>query len=84
MNHIIVNYRLFTTNQNVLVYSNGECIYQCEVPLNQVNNTVASLRKQYDVKRIDLCGNGDYLQKFKAEMLTQFGNNECEIFIKRR
>lgn len=84
MNHIIVDFQPFTLKQNVLVYVDGECVKQTAVEVDQITDVVTGLSKQYNIKQIDLCGNENYLSKFKANMLNKFEDDDCEINIIQR
>lgn len=81
MDHIIVNFCPFTMNQNVLVYQNGVCVEQLSLPIERIKDSVFGLKNKYNISQIDLCGNQDYLSKIKAEMLTDFKNENCNINI---
>lgn len=84
MNHIIVDFQPFTLKQNVLVYVDGECVKQTAVEVDQITDVVTGLSKQYNIKQIDLCGNENYLFKFKANMRNKFENSDYEINIIQR
>jgi hypothetical protein len=84
MSHIICDFRPFDMNQGIMVYVNGECVKSLSVGINQVTNVVNTLKNQYNIKQIDLCGNESYLSKFKANMLNKFEDSDCEINIIQR
>lgn len=81
MNNIIVNFNPFMLEQSVLMYSDGNCIEEIHSPIDRVTDVVMGLKNKYNVDRIDLCGNSDYLSRFKAEMNLKFGNNNTQINI---
>lgn len=84
MNHIIVDFQPFTLKQNVLVYVNGECVKQTAVEVDQITDVVTGLSKQYNIKQIDLCGNENYLFKFKTQISTEFSDNPIEVDIVKK
>lgn len=84
MTHIVCDFRPFDMNQGIMVYRDGECVKSLSVGVNQIVNVVNSLKNQYNVEQIDLCGNEHYLSKFKADMLSKFNDNNCEINIIQR
>lgn len=83
MNHIICVFRPFTMNQNVMVYINGECVKTVSVDVDRIIDVVNGFKNQYNIDKIELCGNQSYLSKFQAEMNSKFGNS-CEINVIKR
>lgn len=85
MKHIIVNFHDFAFDQEILVYIDGVCEKQMQVPVSDLTNVVFGLSDLYNITQIDMCGNPEYLSKFKAELLTKYSNTNLEInIIKRR
>ncbi len=72
MNHIICDFHPFTMNQNILVYMNGECVKTVSVTVDRVVDTVNGLCKQYGIHQIDLCGNQNYLERYKNLLNAKF------------
>lgn len=84
MGHIIVNFQPFVVEQEILVYTNGECVYQAKVEIDRVPSVVKGLKNKFNIDKIDLCGNSQYLSRFKAELGSEFDNDETEITIYQR
>ena len=68
-NHIIVNFQPFVAKQEILVYINGNCEKQIYVSVDRIVDSVKGLKSTYNINKIDLCGNRDYLSFFKEKML---------------
>ena len=84
MEHIIVNFQPFVSNQHIMVYREGACIEQQYVDCNEVINTVVLLSNKYNITNIDLCGNTDFLKEWKNDLQvnTNFANkNNLNITI---
>lgn len=75
MTSIAVNFQPFMMNQKVYAYSDGHIVEEMDVPLDDVNNAVNTLSTKFNADEINLIGNQDYLERFKAEMSTKFSNN---------
>lgn len=76
MEHIIVNFQPFVSNQHIMVYREGACIEQSYVEYNEVVDTVVLLANKYNITNIDLCGNTDFLKKWRNDLQvnTNFTN----------
>lgn len=83
-NHIIIDYKPFIFFQNILVYVNGACVENMQVPIEGISNAVKELKNKYDITRIDLCGNSDYLSKFKSEIADAINDNNLTFSIYKR
>lgn len=81
MDRIIVDFRPFTLGQGIMVYQDGNCTEHVKVSVDEIPDTVNGLREKYNINQIDLCGNADYLSRFKAELSLKFGENKAEINI---
>ena len=81
MANIIVNYRSFTLEQEIFVYDNGVCIELLQAPIDKIPDTISGLQSRYNIEQINLCGNQDYLSKFKAELGLKFANKNVKINI---
>ena len=81
-NHIIVNFQPFVAKQEILVYINGNCEKQIYVSVDRIVDSVKGLKSTYNINKIDLCGNRDYLSFFKVFMLDSYDN--CTITIYNR
>lgn len=79
MKHIIVDFNLFIMKQNIMVYSEGECLKQIEVPLDfkKICSTLYSLSKEYSIYHIDLCGPEDISNKVKENFCL---NYDCKNY----
>lgn len=81
MANIIVDYRPFTLAQEIFVYDNGVCVELLQAPIDKIPDTISGLQNRYDIEQINLCGNQDYLSRFKAELGLKFANKNVKINI---
>ena len=81
MANIIVNYRPFTIAQEIFIYDNGVCVELLQAPIDKIVDIVNGLQSRYNIEQINLCGNQDYLSRFKAELSLKFANSNVEINI---
>ena len=81
MVNIVINYRPFTLAQEIFVYDNGICVELLQAPIDKIPDTVSGLQSRYNIEQINLCGNQDYLSRFKAELGLKFANSNIEINI---
>ena len=81
MANIIVNYRPFTITQEIFIYDNGVCVELLQAPIDKISDIVSGLQSRYNIEQINLCGNQDYLSRFKAELSLKFANSNVEINI---
>ena len=81
MANIVVNYRPFTLVQEIFVYDNGVCVELLQAPIDKIPDIISSLQSRYNIEQINLCGNQDYLSRFKAELSLKFANSNVEINI---
>lgn len=81
MVNIIVNYRPFTVTQEIFIYDNGVCVELLQAPIDKIVDIVSGLQSRYNIEQINLCGNQDYLSRFKAELSLKFANSNVEINI---
>lgn len=84
MGNIIVNFKPFISEQEILVYIDGACVKQKRVKIEDVTNVVYGLKSNYVIDVINLVGNKDYVSKFKAELMTKFEKDNVEINIVER
>jgi len=84
INNLIVNFHPFMVLQEIDIYVNGECVKQDFVPLDEVTNDINGYCAMYDVHRINLCGNRDFVMKFKNELITDYDYEAKEINIIER
>ena len=66
MANIIVNYRPFTLAQEIFVYDGKNCVESLQAPIDGISDIVNGLQSRYNIEQINLCGNQDYLSRFKA------------------
>lgn len=81
MANILVNYSLFTSGQKIYVYDGKNCVESLQVPINKISDVIGDLQNRYDIEQINLCGNQDYLSRFKAELGLKFANKNVKINI---
>ena len=62
-------------------YDNGICVELLQAPIDKIPDTVSGLQSRYNIEQINLCGNQDYLSRFKAELGLKFANSNIEINI---
>lgn len=70
MEHIIVDFQPFVAEQHIMVYQNGACVEQQYVNYDEVINYIIALSNKYNIENIDLCGNTDFLKKWKNDLQT--------------
>ena len=81
MANIIVNYKPFTLAQEIFVYDGKNCVESLQAPIDKISDIVSGLQSRYNIEQINLCGNQDYLSRFKAELGLKFANSNIEINI---
>lgn len=84
MAHIVVLSQMFDNKQEVSVYQNGECIDNKSVSISDIPTQVEAFTNEYEIDRVYLVGNKDYLQKTFIKMTDKFANNGIEIFMQER
>ena len=72
MDKIVVFFQPFSLMQNIVIYRNNEIIYTTQVEIERISNAVKGLCSQYNITDVDLKGNQEYLEKYKAEILTNY------------
>ena len=72
MDKVIVFFQPFSLMQNIVVYKNGEIVYTTQVEIERIPNVVKGLCNQYTINNVDLKGNQEYLEKYKAIILTDY------------
>jgi hypothetical protein len=72
MDKIVVFFQPFAIKQNVVVYKNDEPIQSRQINIEDISATVKGFCNQYSIKNVDLKGSKDYLEKYKAEILTEY------------
>lgn len=83
--NIVVNYSPFALEQTVYCWVNGDCTEQRKCKLDDIVDTVNSLKRKYQVRMIELVGPQDYIEKFKTDMLNSTYNfSDCNIEIINR
>lgn len=81
MDRILVNFEPFTANQIIYVYQEGAVTRITAATVDNLTSVLKSLSTQYNISHIDLCGNNDYLSKFKTQINTEFSDNPIEVDI---
>lgn len=71
-NEIVVTFHLFDVKQKVCVYKNGKCIEELYPTLNDTMDTIYALNKEYNINKIDFCGNPSFINKYVKELKTKF------------
>lgn len=74
-NNMIVLFRPFVREQRIMIYNDDDCITEIKVPIEQVVDTINGLKSQYQIDKINLCGNLSFMEKYYKELNTKFSNN---------
>lgn len=83
--NIVVNYSPFAMDQSVYYWEDADCVEHRRCSIEEVADVVYSLKKKYQVSKIDLVGPGEYLSKFKDKMMSnEYDFNNCVINIINR
>lgn len=72
MNKVIVFFQPFDILQTIMVYQNGEIVDIKKIEIEKVPNVIKSVCSTYNIQDVDLKGNQGYLEKCKAEILTDY------------
>ena len=72
MNKVIVFFQPFSIMQNIIVYKDGEIVDTKQVEIERVPNVVKGVCSTYNIQDVDLKGSQDYLEKYQAEILTNY------------
>lgn len=83
--NIVVTYSPFALEQTVYCWVNGDCTEQRKCKLDDITDTVNALKRKYQVRKIELVGPQDYIEKFKTDMLNStYDFSDCNIEIINR
>ena len=83
--HIVVPYQMFDGEQNIIIYENGECIKTDYVATGSLREALYAMCKEdTNIKRIDIVGNKNYLDKIRKDMKTKFDISNVEVKIIER
>lgn len=80
--NLIINFRPFVFKQEILVYVDGACVKQDYVTVSEIVDKAEIYCKEYNIPRINLCGNRHYVSKFAEKLNIRFNktNKSIEIF----
>ena len=82
MDHIVYICQPFVKNQTIMVYQNGECVETIQCEIYEVSNQIDALVKKNKIKRVDIKGSLDFMEKLKEELIsTKFNNKDLEVFL---
>ena len=70
--NLIINFRPFVFKQEILVYVDGACVKQDYVTVNEIVDKVEAYCKEYNIPRVNLCGNRHYVSKFAEKLMIRF------------
>ena len=73
--NIVVIFHPFEIEQEVMVYSHGECVKTMHPALNNTVKTICSLNDTYHADRINLCGVPSFINKYVKELRSNFSNS---------
>ncbi len=80
-NFMVVKVNPFDMVQKATIFNNGEQEI-IPVPMKDFVNTMSALINDYEITRVDMSGNPDFLNRYKAEILnSQYSNSDVEINI---
>ena len=83
MKKIVSVVRLFTLNQNVFVYEDGNKINVATCSLDDMPETIVNMANEYEVTNVQLIGAKNFLQNIKTKTkeleITKYGKNNLEI-----
>lgn len=80
--YIIATIHPFVFGQEVMIYSNNECIQVFETTLDNMGKMIYTLCERYNINRVDFIGGQMYSNKFKNEFAAnKFGNRKIEVTI---
>lgn len=72
MDKVIVFFQPFSRLQNIIVYKNGEVVDTKQVEIERVSNVIKGVCSTYSITDVDLKGSQEYLEKYQAEILTNY------------
>lgn len=79
--HIIVEFQLFDATHKVMIYEDGACKSIYEVATGNIEGMLKNYSEDPNVKKIDLIGNKEYLEKIKNNIMTDFSHEDIQIDI---
>jgi len=83
-NNLVVNFHPFMISQEIDVYQNGVCIKQDFCTIEEIIDKIYTYCSIYDIPRINLCGNKDFISKFANELKARYSYGAKEINIIQR
>ena len=81
MDIIIVKFQPFKLLQDVMVFKKGACIDKIQIEVDRIPSIIKGLTTKYNITKVQLSGNEEYLKQYKAEILTKFNNDEILVEI---
>ena len=79
MKRIVVNLSMFTLEQDVFYYEDGDCVERRKVGMNDIPTAIEQLKKKYQVHKISIAGPADFAADVGKSISTTFDNCEVEI-----
>lgn len=80
-NNLVVIFHLGMKDQEIDVYQDGACVKQDFCDTENLIDKICTYCAVYDIPRISLCGNKDFLNKFVEQLQTKFAYGTKEINI---
>ena len=81
--YIVATIHPFVFGQEIMLYSDGECIQAFETTLQEMGKMVYNLCEMYGVNKVDFIGGQMYSKRFKDEFAAnKFGNRKIELTIR--
>lgn len=71
MNKIIYNPSLFTLQQQIFAFKDGQEVGHISCSVDEVKNAIISLVRKYDITTVKLMGSGHYSKKLKRDLQTE-------------
>jgi RNA-binding protein YlmH len=80
MNKMYIIYEMFTIESTVQIIKNNKITDTFQINPTNIK-MIQAICKQNDINEIILCGNKDFLKKYKIIFNTEFENNQIKITI---
>lgn len=80
-NNIVTAIHPFVIEQEVRVYEEEECKKNVKCTLNELENVIIFLAKEFNVQEIGLGGNQSFALHLKEELMSKYAENHFNITI---
>lgn len=72
MDKIVVIFSLGDYEQTIAIYKSGKGVELDSAPADELVDKVIGLCKEFSISNVDLVGNNNHLEKYKADFLTRY------------